>query len=129
MEIFKKKTPEELSEKSEAFIKKLNETAPLFVPYEVFKQAMEINGENMKEIYSMMHSINMEKMYTIEMNAGDFGFIISGPSCESEMIVKTAKDLTDSILGKVFSKNAMKMLVKKPVEKQERPDERDKNYA
>jgi hypothetical protein len=126
MELFKKKTIGDMAIKNEEYLKKLNEKTPLFVPYEVFKQAMEVNGENLKEIYSMMHTINMERPYCVEMNAGDFGFSVSGPKEDMEKISKVAQEMTDAILKKVFSKDAMKLLVKKPPEKE---NVRDQNYA
>lgn len=114
MNIFNKdKKPEQAVQDAEAFVKQLNEKAPLFVPYDIFKQAMEWNGENLKEIYSMIHTMNMEKPFSIEMNAGDFGFVVSGTREEADKITQSAKELSDMILQKVFSKNAMKMLVKK----------------
>lgn len=122
----KKPTTEELVARNEAYVKELNAKSPLFVPYEVFKQSMEIYGENLKEIYSMMHTINMERPFSIEMSAGDFGFIVSGSKEDSAHISRLAQEMTEKILNKVFDKDTMKMLVKKETP---RENVRDQNYA
>jgi hypothetical protein len=106
--------------------KKKEPSPQSYVPYEIFKMAMDLNTENLKEIYSMMHQINMERPYSIEMKAGDFGFSVTGSREDADKIAATSRELTEIILKKVFSKDAMKLLMKREPNK-EKPDGR--SYA
>jgi len=93
------------------FSKELNKTPMVFVPYDIFKQAMELNTENLKQLYSMLHEINMEKNFFIDIDMGGIKFQVSGTQANSDNVVKAADKMVEKFSKKFFNKTELKKMV------------------
>jgi CRISPR/Cas system CSM-associated protein Csm2 small subunit len=83
-----------------------------FVSFELFKQTMELNTENLRQLYSMIHDINMQKAYTIELDMGGIKFAISGEHKNSDNVVKAAEKLIDKLTKKFYTKEELQKMSK-----------------
>lgn len=98
----------------EDFIKRVKETAlevnsreALFLPYEVFKQYNELLTENMKQLYGMLHSINMTKAVSVEFRLGDMEFCMTGPHQELDKLTEKAETMIKQILNRLTKKSVI----------------------
>jgi hypothetical protein len=104
----------------------LNKNPPIFVPYEIFRQAMDIQTENLKQLYSMLHELNMEKNFTVEIDMGGIKFVVCGDSQNSQNVVKAADLMVDKFTKKFFTKAELTKLTK---EMQKRETDAKKGYG
>lgn len=79
-----------------------------YVSMEVFKSAMELNTENMRQLYEMLHDINMEKVFSMEMDLGGIKFILAGSDANSDMVIKAAEKMIELLTSKFFTKHELK---------------------
>lgn len=93
------------------FSKDLNKIPMVFVPYDIFKQYTELNTENLKQLYSMLHEINMEKNFFIDIDMGGIKFQVSGAQANSENVVKAADKMVEKFTKKFFNKADLKKLI------------------
>lgn len=82
------------------------------VSFELFKQSMELNTENLRQLYSMIHDINMTKIYTIELDMGGIKLAITGDQKNSDDVIKSAERLIDKLAEKFYTKEELQKLSK-----------------
>jgi len=100
------------TEKLNDMIKDLNNKQPIFVPYDIFKQAMEWNTENMKVLYDVMHEIASEKTFKVDFTIGEFSFSFSGRYEDSKKIIDSAEKMSCKLANKLLKAERIGMLSK-----------------
>lgn len=129
----KKDVVERSMEFNELFTAKVNEMLkdvenkrPLYVTYDIFKQAMELSTENMKTIYNVLHEIASEKTFSIDFSVGEFNFSISGRHEDADKIIETSEKMANRLSNKLLNCERLGLLNK---ETKRDNDEHRKSYS
>lgn len=87
------------------------------VPYEIFKQAMDWNTENMREIYSILHELTMTKLFQLEYKVGDIVLSVQCDKGDIDAAVEAVERMSSKMSKKIFDKERLSMLVKAGTDK------------
>jgi len=91
---------------------KKNPAKEPYVSFELFKQSMELNTENLRQLYSMIHDLNMQKSYSIEIDMGGIKMAITGEQKNSDNVIKAAEKLIDKLTKKFYTRAEIEKLSK-----------------
>ena len=87
------------------------------VPYEIFKQAMDWNTENMRELYAILHELAMTKMFVLEYRVGDVVLSVRCDNGDIEPAVTAIEKMSEKLSKKIFDKERLALLVKSSADK------------
>ena len=100
-----------LQTQSAGFLSNLPKVPDLtFVPYDVFRQFVDINTENLRQLYAMLHELNMQKNFSIEMDMGGLKFAVSGNHNKSKDVMKAADLMVDHLSKKFYTRSELKRM-------------------
>lgn len=102
----------DLRNKMSEFLTEMESKKTTFVSYEVFKQALEINTENLRELYSMLHEMIMEKNFVIDVDMGGIKFVVSGSNENMENVINAADKMVDKLTKKFYTKSELNKMMK-----------------
>lgn len=102
----------ELQNKMDNFINELETKKPTYVSYEMFKQALELNTENLRQLYSMLHDLIMEKTFVVDVDMGGIKFIVSGNNDNTDNVIEAANKMVDKLTKKFYTKGELDRMVK-----------------
>lgn len=97
-----------------------------YVTYEVFHAANDITLENMRELYSMIHDLTMEKLFTVDFKIGDINIILSSSSGDKDSLIQTAEKMITDLLTRIERVQKIPDLRK---DEQRKKDETDKAFC
>lgn len=92
---------------SKKFALDMNKRDMIFVPYDIYKQNLELMTENLRELYEILHDITMEKMFTIDFKIGDLSYTLSGRHEDSDKIIEASEKLAEKILVKILDEKKL----------------------
>lgn len=121
LDIFNKFKKEYEKVLDEINVKKLK-----YVPYEIFRQAMEWNTENMKHLYDLMHQLATEQAFRIEFSIGEISFVFTGRHQDSDKIIESAERMVASITKKLLDKERTELISKST---KRNTDDKEKIYS
>ena len=101
-----------------------NSPPMLFVPFDYFKMYCVLLEESMKELYQVLHEINMYKEFSSELKFGEMTYKISGPKEDTEKLIKASQECFET-MAKTLTKIGKAEMYKK--EKRKR-DDGNKSY-
>jgi CRISPR/Cas system CSM-associated protein Csm2 small subunit len=90
----------------------LNKFEGTYVPLDVFRTTVELSTENMRQLYAMLHEMNMEKGFSMEMDLGGIKFVLAGSEANSENVILAAEKMIELLTSKFYTKNDMEKLMK-----------------
>lgn len=101
-----------------------------WVPYEAWRMTNDMYMETLREVYDLVHQMNMDRGFSMDMQIGDVHVSLVGDSKDKDSI--TAKG--QEIIGDVFERitklgdTAMKMVAAREKEKR-KVDESNKGFG
>lgn len=102
----------------------------MFVPMEVWRLTNEVYLETLREIYEMVHQMNMDRGYTMDMQIGDVRINLCGDSKDREEITKKGQEIIGDVFDRItkLGDSAMKLVAAREKERR-KVDESNKGFG
>lgn len=101
-----------------------------WVPMEVWKLTNSVYMETLREIYDMIHQMNIERGFSMDVQIGDVHINLSGDSKDRDAITQKGQEMINSVFDKIsqLGDAAMKLVAARERERR-KVDESNKGFG
>lgn len=101
-----------------------------YVPYEAWKLANDVYMETLREVYEMVHQMNMDRGFSMDMQIGDVHINLCGDSKDREAITQKGQEMINNVFDKIsqLGDAAMKLVAAREKERR-KVDESNKGFG
>jgi len=101
-----------------------------YVPMEVWRLTNEVYLETLRQIYDMLHQMNMDRGFSMDMQIGDVRINLAGDARDRDEIIKKGQEMIGDVFNRIsaLGDSAMKLIAAREKERR-KLDESNKGFG